>query len=87
MGRSKELPWLFFFMAMAAKAMAIFCETPIPKAQHIGIGKLNNPAAGGGDDTQPLGWNLNSKAGFIPVIKREGKHDYYNEEPSNRCAN
>ena len=54
MGRSKELPWLFFFKAMAAKAMAIFCETPIPKAQHIGIGKLNNPAAGGGDDTSSL---------------------------------
>jgi hypothetical protein len=24
MGRSKELPWLFFFKAMAAKAMAFF---------------------------------------------------------------
>jgi len=22
----------------------IYCETPIPKAKHIGIGKLNNPA-------------------------------------------
>jgi len=36
---------------MAAEAMAFFCETPIPKVQHIGIGKLNNPAVGGGDDT------------------------------------
>ena len=43
MGRSKELPWLFFFKAMAAKAMAFFCETTIPKAQHIGIGKLMRP--------------------------------------------
>jgi hypothetical protein len=24
MGRSKELPWLFFFKAMAAKALAFF---------------------------------------------------------------
>ena len=39
MGRSKELPWLFFFEAMAAKAMAFFNDTPISKTQYIEIVK------------------------------------------------
>jgi hypothetical protein len=30
----------------------IYCETPILKAQHIGIGKLNNPALAEGNETQ-----------------------------------
>jgi hypothetical protein len=33
-----------------------YCETPILKAKRIGIGKLNNPASSGGNESQSLLW-------------------------------
>jgi hypothetical protein len=41
--------------------MSIYCETPIPKAQRIGIGKLNNPAKRRGQ--YPATWDSMAQGG------------------------
>jgi len=40
--KNKIILGIFFKKMYITKQ--VYCETPIPKAQHSGIGKLNNPA-------------------------------------------
>jgi hypothetical protein len=52
-----------YIKPFSARKKAFFiCETPILKAKRIEIGKLNNPAIGGGYNTPRIALR------FIPVI-------------------